>query len=101
MIVYNITCTVDASVADAWIGWQLGEHIPEILATGCFTAHRVLRLLEVDESEGPTFAIQYEAATMEDYRRYIDGPAAALRQKAFDRWGDRFLAFRTIMEKIG
>ncbi|HEY1022825.1 MAG TPA: DUF4286 family protein, partial [Flavisolibacter sp.] len=61
MIIYNVTIKVDASIADAWLAWLLEEHIPEVMQTGCFSDKKVVRLLEVDESEGPTYAIQYSA----------------------------------------
>ena len=57
MIIYNVTIKVDASIADAWLQWLLREHIPDMLHTGCFRSHRVVRLMEVDDSEGPTYAV--------------------------------------------
>src|SRR4051812_9328314 len=98
MIIYNITLKVDAAIADAWLQWLLKEHIPEVMSTGCFSDNRVVRLLEVDDSEGPTYAIQYEAASKADYNRYIEIYAPGLQQKSFDKWGDGFIAFRSVMQ---
>ena len=99
-VIYNVTIKVEASIADAWLHWLLNEHIPEIMQTGCFTDKRVVRLLEVDDSEGPTYAIQYSAASKADYNRFIEMHAPRMRQKSYDKWGDRFIAFRSIMEVI-
>ncbi|MGZ8540981.1 MAG: DUF4286 family protein, partial [Chitinophagaceae bacterium] len=60
-IIYNVTNQVNHSIADAWLKWLKEEHIPDILSTGCFTNATILRLVEVDESPGPTYAIQYHA----------------------------------------
>lgn len=99
-IIYNVTTQVDKGIAEAWLQWMQSEHIPEILASGCFTGYRMVRLLEVDEAEGPTYAVQYEALSKAAYNLYIEKYAPALRQKGTDRWGDRFIAFRTLMQVV-
>lgn len=100
MFIYNVTSKIDHSISEAWLQWIQQEHIPEIMATGCFSKATVLRLLEVDDSEGPTYAIQYTAASKASYNRYIEKFAPALRQKAMDKWGNRFIAFRSFMQVI-
>ena len=100
MIIYNVTVKVDAAIADAWLRWLLEQHIPEIMQTGCFTEYKVVRLLDIDDSEGPTYAIQYLADSKADYNRYIEMHAPAMRKKSTDEWGDRFIAFRSVMQVI-
>lgn len=100
MIIYNVTTKVDAGIADAWLNWLQKEHIPEVMQTGCFSSHKVVRLLEIDDAEGPTYAVQYHAEAKADYNRYIEMYAAAMRQKSFDKWGNRFVAFRSLMQVI-
>lgn len=100
MIVYNITLKIDPAIEEAWLQWQQQEHIPDIMASGQFSQWKMFRLLEQDETDGLTFVIQYFAPTLENYYRYIDEFAPVLRQKAFDKWGDRFIAFRTVMEVV-
>lgn len=48
------------------------------METGCFTRYLVLRLLDTDESDEPTYAIQYFTKSIEDYKKYINKYAAAL-----------------------
>ncbi|RYY00682.1 MAG: DUF4286 family protein [Gammaproteobacteria bacterium] len=100
MIIYNVTVKVEQSIADAWLKWLLEEHLPAIMSTGCFASNKVVRLLEVDDSEGPTYAIQYHADSKAGYNRYIEMHAAAMRQKSFDKWGNRFISFRSVMEVV-
>jgi hypothetical protein len=57
-------------------------------------------LLEIDEKEGPTYATQYFADTKSDYNRYIENYSATIRQKHFDAWGNRFIAFRSLMQIV-
>ncbi|RYD95425.1 MAG: DUF4286 family protein [Sphingobacteriales bacterium] len=100
MLVYNVTIKVAAPIATEWLRWLVHEHAPAIVATGCFTSFRVLRLLEQDDSEGPTYAVQYEAAGSAGYERYTADFAQRFRQESFDRWGNAFIAFRSVMEVI-
>ena len=99
-IIYNVTVKVDAAISDNWLAWLQDEHIPEIMNTGCFSSYKIVRLLEVDESEGPTYAIQYGAESKADYNRYITVHASRLQQKSFAKWGNRFIAFRSVMQVI-
>jgi hypothetical protein len=99
-IIYNVTVKVDPFIADRWLQWLLQEHAPAILQTGCFNDYKVVRLLEVDDSEGPTYAIQYHAASKADYNRYIEKFAADMRKKSFDKWGEQFIAFRSVMQVV-
>jgi hypothetical protein len=100
MFIYNVTVRIDWSIHDAWVQWMQHEHIPEMISTGCFTDARLVRLLETDEKEGPTYATQYFAESKPDYNRYIEIHSARMRQKSFDKWGDRFIAFRSLMQVV-
>lgn len=100
MIVYNVTVKVDAGIANKWLEWLQTEHITEVIGTGCFTKASILKLLEVDETEGPTFAIQYFAESKAMYNQYIEKYAGLMRQKSYDKWGDKFIAFRSVMQVV-
>lgn len=100
MIVYNSTIKVHPAIEAKWLQWQKEEHIPETMRCGQFTAGHIYRLLDQDDSDGNTYIIQYEARDLAQYQRYLDEFAPALLQKAFDKWGDQFIAFRTIMQVV-
>lgn len=100
MIIYNVTIQVDNAIAADWLTWLQEVHIPDVMATNCFTEFKIVRLLEVDESDGPTYATQYFAESKADYNRYIEIYAPALRQQSINKWGDNFVAFRTLMKVI-
>ena len=100
MIIYNVTIKTDPSISEAWLRWMKEEHIPDVVATGCFTHARIMRLLEVDDSDGPTHAIQYFAESRALYNRYIQNFSDAMRKKATEKWGDKFVAFRSVMQVV-
>jgi Domain of unknown function (DUF4286) len=100
MIIYNVTVKVEHSIAGAWLAWLKEEHIPDIINTGCFTHVNIFRLLEVDDTEGPTFAIQYHAESDMLYNQYIERYSVEMRKKGINKWGNQFSAFRTVMELV-
>ncbi|HPH84312.1 MAG TPA: DUF4286 family protein [Ferruginibacter sp.] len=100
MIIYNVTIKVETGIAAEWLNWLQKEHIPEVIETGCFTRATVLKLLEVDETEGPTFAVQYFAESKALYNQYIEKFAPLMREKSFEKWGNRFIAFRSVMQVV-
>lgn len=100
MIIYNVTIKVESSIAKQWKNWLLEEHIPEVMNTKCFVDYKVLRLLNIDETDGPTYVVQYVAKTEDDYKRYIDEFADELRKRSTEKWQNRFIAFRTVMEDV-
>jgi hypothetical protein len=100
MIVYNIPCKVDPAIAKNWLIWQLEEHIPEVMATRLFDDFKVHRLLEQNDEDGPTYTIQYFTNSMDRYQQYIKNHAPLLREKAFAKWGNQFIGFRSVMEAV-
>ena len=100
MIVYNITIKISPEIESEWLKWQREEHIPEIMSIGLFSDHKFFRLLDLDESDGITYVVQYFTSSIENYIQYIETFAPKLREKAFEKWGDRFIAHRTIMELV-
>ncbi|HMH21800.1 MAG TPA: DUF4286 family protein [Puia sp.] len=97
MIVYNLTIKVSWGILDNWLPWELQEHIPAVMATELFDDYKFYRLLDEDETEGPTFVLQYFTGSLERYEQYITGYASRFRQEGLDKWGDGFIAFRTLM----
>ena len=100
MIIYNVTIKLQESIHQQWLIWLKEEHIPDVIATGCFTKATILHLLEIDDSEGPTYAIQYVAENKGLYEWYIETFAPEMRQRSFDKWGNGFIAFRSVMELV-
>lgn len=100
MYIYNVTIQLSWSIHDDWVIWMKEKHIPAVMQTGCFTDFRFVRVLEVDETEGPTYATQYFAATKQEYDQYIDQFAGELRKDALDEWGNQFVGFRSLMQVV-
>lgn len=100
MYLYNITYLVSHTINQAWLEWMKQEHVPAMLSSGLFTHHSIMRLMEVDQTEGITYACQFYAESYSNYKKYITDFAPALIQQAKDQWGDQVMSFRTLMETV-
>ena len=83
-----------------WVEWMRDIHIPDVMATGLFIEYRFNRLLGMDDSEGTTFTVQYYLLDVDQLQLYQQKYAGKLQQEHGERFGDKFVAFRTVMHII-
>ena len=100
MIIYNVTVKIDLSVHDLWVRWMKEEHMPRVMETGCFVDNKMYRVLQEDETDGITYAMQYFANNISDYFNYKENFAAKLQKEGLDLFPDRFTAFRTLLREV-
>ena len=100
MLVYNVTVTIDSVVHDEWLDWMKRDHIPEVMATGCFTGYRIFKVLAAGSPGDKTYSIQYACETLNDYERYRDLYSPALQSEHTAKYGGKFVAFRTLLETV-
>lgn len=100
MIIYNVTIKVDWSIEEDWLQWMQDIYIPGILGTGYFEKHQLVRLLGVDETDGPTYAVQYYSGSIDSYDEYARKFAPGFSRQLIARWGDKCLAFSTLMQVV-
>lgn len=101
MILYNVTVSVDRDIEHEWVIWMKTEHIPEVMATGYFTTHRMLRLLnDSPDVTGVSYAVQYEASDIGQLEAYLTHHATPLREKHVLRFGAKTIAFRSVLEEV-
>lgn len=100
MILYNVTINIDDSVHDEWLEWMKTKHIPDVLATGLFKDNKIFKIRSEDAGEGNTYSIQYFLNSAEDYEKYQNEFAPKLQSEHSEKYKDKFVAFRTIMELV-
>jgi hypothetical protein len=96
MFIYNVTVNVEAGVAEDWLQWMKEKHIPDVLATGLFLGSSLLQVM-VEEEQGFTYTVQYRVRDLETLRLYQEVYAAQLQAEHQARYGDKCVAFRTIL----
>jgi hypothetical protein len=97
MYIYNVTTSIDQEIVTEWVQWMKEIHIPEVVATGCFSEGRLCRIIGASEG-GKTFAAQYIFPNLTTYHRYQKEFAPALQAKTKEKFDGKYAAFRTVME---
>ena len=100
MIIYNVTVNIDHSVHDEWLQWMKEVHIPDVMGTGIFLENRMLKVLGDEESGGHTYSVQYTCRSMDDFSRYEKVFAPGLRNQHAEKYKDKFVSFRTLLETV-
>ena len=99
MIIYNVTVNVDESIVDDWLKWMQEIHIPEVMESGIFIKSQINRVI-VQGDTGYTYAVAYTCKNMKDLHQYQIRFAPELQQKHTALYGNKAIAFRTLMEVI-
>ncbi len=100
MILYNITVNVTSDIEQDFISWMKSTHIPEVLGTGLFVKHRFYRLLHESEDGSVNYSVQFFTETMDKMMEYERNHAPALRTKTRERYQDKAVSFRSLLETI-
>lgn len=99
MFLYNVTLILEDAAATEWLQWMEETHVPAVMATGMFSDHKLLKVVD-SPNEGVTYCAQYIADTIEKYNEYLDVYAPALQAELQAKFENRFVAYRTLMEFV-
>ncbi len=99
MVLYSVTVNVLDEIHEEWIQWMREKHVPDVMNTGCFSMYKIMRLKE-PKQDGHTYSFQYYCESHEKLNEYQTQYAPALRLEVEQKYGNKFLAFRTILDVI-
>jgi len=99
MFIYNVTVNIDEDVHSEWLQWMKSHHVPDVMNTGCFVGAKIVKVLHVNDS-GHTYSFQYTFNDMKDIEKYQKEFASALQADVKKKYGEKFTAFRTLLEII-
>jgi len=94
MIIYNVTCSVDKDIAEEWISWMKDKHIPGLLDAGLFESYRILKVLNHEDGDSFSYAVQYYSESIEGIQKYH------LNDEIQQRYGDRVLIYATLLKEV-
>ncbi len=100
MILYNITFHVELGVFADFKEYLTQEHLPFISEQSTIIEHKLLKLLNVDESEAITMTLQYFLEDMGTYNQHIAVIDYKLKKEIYERYGEKVLNFCSVLEKI-
>ena len=96
MYIYNVTVNIENSAHDEWLHWMKETHIPDVMDTGLFLQNKMLEVM-VNEEQGRTYSIQYTVRDLETLELYYQVYAEKLKAETHDKFGDKLVAFRTVL----
>ena len=99
MIIYSVTITIQASIESEWVDWMTRVHVPDVLRTGCFSECCISKVLG-SEGDEPSYVLQYQCRSLEEYHRYRDNFAPALQKDHSDRFAGKFRGSRQVLEEL-
>ena len=98
MIIYQVTCKVNQSVAEHWEQYFIEQHLDDVLNTGCFTGYSFRK--EKLEQENTLFSTEYYCNSKADLERYNIQFATALKADINGVFGDQYDCQRHIYQSI-
>lgn len=100
LVLYNVTVNIERQVEEEWLLWMKKEHIPKVLATGMFVENKIFKLLHDEDDGSTTYSVQYFAKSVGHVQQYLEKFAPALIKEHMDRYKDKHVAFRTLMQQV-
>jgi Domain of unknown function (DUF4286) len=92
---YQVTATVEPRLAEEFELFMVADHIPALMATGCFAAASIVRL------ERGRYRMRYEAESRADLDRYFETEAARVRAEFTARFPSGIALEREIGQVLG
>jgi hypothetical protein len=94
MVSYEVTATVDPALVDAYEEFMRHQHIPALLATGCFRAASLSR------AAPGRYRMRCEAASRAELDRYLATHAARLREEFLARFPSGIALERELLDVL-
>lgn len=100
MVIYNVTVGIDKEIEQEWLTWMETKHIPRVMNCGLFTKYTIYRVLTHEEEPTVSYSIQYHANHVDDVSVYLEKHAPPLIEEHRNRYRDRHVAFRTLLQQV-
>jgi hypothetical protein len=100
MLLFNETIGIDKEIEDEWLQWMKEKHIPEVLKTGMFISFKMYKVLHEQDDGTISYSVQFFAKTIDHIQQYLEVFAPALVEQHRQRFVNRHVAFRTLLEEV-
>jgi len=97
--IYQVSCTVQAEIADDWQKLYLEKHLKDVFNTGCFVKYTFKKELS-DSKEMITFVSEFHYESQADFDRYNANYAAALKKDVQDLFEGKYSCERSYYEVL-
>lgn len=87
MFIYTVKLKIKDTLKDEFAQYLHQEHLPEVVATGCFTSSS----LEIDTAHNGEIMARYTCNSQEIFDKYIEKHADIMRAKVSEKYPDAIL----------
>jgi|SRR5690606_39017769 len=100
-LIYNVTVKIENDIEQEWLEWMVQKHIPDVMQTQCFQSYKISKIMEEQDGQGVGYAVQYIAENIGALQKYHQSFAKNLQEEHANRYRNKYVAFRTVLEIIG
>ncbi|MCX8212871.1 MAG: DUF4286 family protein [Lewinella sp.] len=100
MLIYNVTSKVEARQHAAWLSWMERTYLPAVMESGTVEKYHLTRLLGVDDTEGPTYALLMTFKSRVVFDIYQEKFALSHQKAVKEKWGEGVLSFPSILDVV-
>ena len=100
MLIYNTTYTMPNDDARGFVIWVKESMLPRAEQEATPIEGRLLRILSHHDQETECFSVQLAMADTTALHRWYIGQGKKLNDELLKMFGDRIVAFSTIMEEV-
>ena len=100
MLLYNVTIGIDRAVEQQWLTWMRERYIPAALSSKLFLDSKMFKVLHDDDEATVSYSVQFFAQSIVEVSEYLEKFEPALGGELMNRFKDRHVAFRTLLEEV-
>lgn len=98
MILYNLTIKIEPGIKEEWLNWMTTTFIPLTMESELFTDHKLCRLLDLEEMDGITFALQLFCPHKKQLDAFRSEHEQPLQHRLLQEFPNKLVFFPTAME---
>ncbi len=100
MIIYNTTVKVELQFVHQFVAFITKEHLVHSMATGFVSDNAFYKLLNIDNSDGVTYCIQYKMTDIGMYNQYCMVFDNQFKEELKNKFGENLVYFSSILQEV-
>ena len=100
MLIYSVQVTIAKKHEQAWLDYMQGTHLNDVIQTGCFSGHQMMKQTDWDSETESRYVINYACPSRQILDEYFELHAPKLREDVSKHFGGLFAAERRVFEVL-
>ncbi|ANI89174.1 hypothetical protein A9P82_07645 [Arachidicoccus ginsenosidimutans] len=99
MVSYNVFIKTEKEIENDFAQWFRKEHIPQIIATGCFEGFILSRQIEPIDNGNKVLVCRFFCKSFAEYQHYINDFSKKMRDDFPERFLNKYKISRTVEQR--